>query len=108
MLPWHAIANEGGCMSWTRSVSFDPPAFPSPSKPRIGLTPDSGCGFQVSCLRACPLSHHRLEGTASAPAASLSRRDVLLWRAVANEGGAQVRERAEARPVSFDPPNPEC
>ena len=32
------------------SVSFDPPALPSPSKPRIGLTPNSDYGFQVSCL----------------------------------------------------------
>src|SRR5438093_13056316 len=45
------------------SVSFDPPALPSPSKPRIGLTPDSDCGFQVSRCRfeVCLLPHHRLE-----------------------------------------------
>ncbi len=68
MLPWHTVADEGGCMSLGRaearpSVSFDPLALPSPSKPRIGLTPDSDSGFQVSCLRfeVCPLPHHRLE-----------------------------------------------
>ena len=52
-------------MSWDArpSVSFDLLALPSPSKPRIGLTPDSDFGFQVSCLRfeVCPLPHRPVE-----------------------------------------------